>query len=609
MHETGRAGPQRRLQLRRVPNGPESLWSEHFDASLAAEYDLSPIAHVTLDRNGCICRLNSAAASLLKGDKLQLLDMPFLAFVERSCCRTFLDHLAACIRLRKKVSTELVLASHTASGAPVELLSVPGIDQSGDRVICRTAIISRSEREPAPRALSGDRQYYEELFELSPDAILVQVDGKIASANPGAMKLFGAGSVDELLGKDFFEIVHRDYHEMVRERIQRIGRGELELPIVEEKFVRCDGRSVTVTVMSCPAVFQGRSAILVLARDVSERIELKECLHQAEDLSAQILANNSIATAIISLKTERVLKANAVFCALTGLHQSEIVGRSLSEIGWHLTADQEDDIIKNLGPQSSILNREAQVRRPDGGVTDVLASAKTIQFGDEQCVLLMVQDLTDLQRLKRDVVAISEEEQKRFSRDLHDSHCQDLTAMAFFTETIAATLDSKDAESAGQIRALGDMIRKSAENVHSLAAGLSSQQIEQSGLAAALKDLASRTSQRFGLVCTAKVDPRCCFRDTVFAVHLYRIAQEAASNAARHSHAKRIDIKLRFASDTGILRIEDDGDGFLVEKKPTGLGLRTMEYRAAVIKGTLNIDSKPGIGTVITCSFPALAVE
>jgi signal transduction histidine kinase len=221
----------------------------------------------------------------------------------------------------------------------------------------------------------------------------------------------------------------------------------------------------------------------------------------------------------------------------------------------------------------------------------------------------MVQELTDLQRLKQDVVTISEEEQRRFSRDLHDSHCQDLTAIAFFAETIATTLDSKDIESAGQIRVLGDMIRKSAENVHSLAAGLSSQQIEQSGLAAALKDLAFRTGQRFNVVCAAKVDRKCRIRDTAMAVHLYRIAQEATSNAARHSHAKSIDIRLRLEADRGILQIADDGDGFSVEKKPDSLGLRTMGYRAAVIKGTLNIDSRSGIGTVVTCSFPASAAK
>src|SRR5258707_3122861 len=438
MHETGRAELQRRLQPKGVAIRTERLWSEHFDPSLAAEYNLSPVAHVTLDRNGCICRLNLAAANLLKGDKFQLRSVPFLAFVDRSYCRVFLDHLAACIQFRKKVSTELMLAGHTRSGAPVELQSIPGVDQSG--LICRTAIISKSERESAPRALSGDRQYYAELFELSPDAILVQVNGKIASANPGAVKLFGAGSVNELLGKGFFEIVHPDYHQTARERIDRIRQGESELPIVEEKFVRTDGRSVTVNVMSRPAVFQGKPAILVLARDVSERLELEEELHQAEDLSAQILANNSIATAIISLETERVLKANAIFCTLTGLPQFKIVGRSLSEAGWRLIAGQQDDIIKNLGPRSSIQNRDAQVRRQDGRVTDGLPSAKTNQFGGQQGELLMVQDLTITQRLKQDVVAISEEEQKRLGPDLHDSPDTEVTRIASLADRIESEL-------------------------------------------------------------------------------------------------------------------------------------------------------------------------
>ncbi len=143
MHETGRADLQGRLQPKGVSIGAERLWSEQ---SLATEYNLSPVPHVTLDRNGCICRLNLAAANLLKGDKFQLRNVPFLAFVERSYCRAFLDHLAACIQFQKKVSTELMLASHTRSGAPVELQSIPGIDQSEGALICRTAIISKSEK-------------------------------------------------------------------------------------------------------------------------------------------------------------------------------------------------------------------------------------------------------------------------------------------------------------------------------------------------------------------------------------------------------------------------------------------------------------------------------
>jgi len=260
-------------------------------------------------------------------------------------------------------------------------------------VICRTASYREIERESVERAISGDRQYYAELFELSPDAILVQVEGRIASANPGAMKLFGTESVDELLGKSFLEVVHPDSHEM----------GSTADPAGSTRRVRSADCYGEIRPAGWPerhrqrnvstGYFQGKPAILVLARDVSEQLELEEGLQRAEDLSAQILANNSIATAIISLETERFLKANAFFCKLTGIHPSKIVGRSLSESGWRLTTNGQDDIIKNLGPQSSIQGREAQVHRPDGGVTDVLASAKTVQFGDERCVLLMPRNL------------------------------------------------------------------------------------------------------------------------------------------------------------------------------------------------------------------------
>jgi signal transduction histidine kinase len=148
------------------------------------------------------------------------------------------------------------------------------------------------------------------------------------------------------------------------------------------------------------------------------------------------------------------------------------------------------------------------------------------------------------------------------------------------------------------------MVQKSAENVHAMAAELDSRQIEESGLAAALEELASRVGRRFGILCTANVDGKFDNSSSAQAVHLYRIAQEAMSNAARHSHAGTVTMELRLAGDTGILRIRDDGAGFSAEKKSNGLGLRTMQYRASVIKGTLQIDSKPGSGTVVTCSFP-----
>jgi PAS domain S-box-containing protein len=443
----------------------------------AADYQFSPVAQVTLDQNGCILRINVAATILLKGERSQLLDIPFIAFVEKSYCQIFLDHLSSSLRSRKMDAIRLVLASYTRAAGPVELLTSPGVIRSTGESICRVAIIARGNGESPAIGKTSISQSYEQLFELSPDAVIVQVGSKIAGANPAAAKLLGAESSDQLHGRNIYEIIHPDYRQLVRDRISRLEQGETELPAVEEKFVRLDGQNVIVSVISRSTTFYGKAATMILARDLSKDAQLKEDLVQARDLAAQILANNSEATAIISLETGRFLRANQVFCDLAGLHPQELSSRTLSDIGWDLSANEQGEVMGNFGTERSVQNCEARVRRSDGSFVEVLASGKTILFGSERAVLLMVQDLTDLRRLKQDIVKIAEEEQRRFSRDLHDSHCQYLIAIAFFAETIAETLNAKDVGSANQVRALGKMVRKSAENVHTLAAGLGSQQI------------------------------------------------------------------------------------------------------------------------------------
>jgi signal transduction histidine kinase len=350
-----------------------------------------------------------------------------------------------------------------------------------------------------------------------------------------------------------------------------------------------------------------RTAIVTLSSPGHPAVDVVSSnQHGHQEWFELLLANNSMATAIISVETGLFLETNEIFCQLAARPQEMIVGRPLSAIQLVGATGKQSDFLIWIS-QFDSREYEARLFRPDGSELEVLVSTKAILFGAEHCLLLMMQDLTDLRRLRKDIIAISEEEQRRFSRDLHDSHCQDLTAIAFFAETIAAGLATRDEEAAAQVRTLVDMVQKSAEDVHALAAGLDSQHIQELGLAAALRELVSRFSRRFSLACTAELDRKLEGRSFVQGIHLYRVAEEAMSNAARHSAAHTIILELRLAGDTGILRIKDDGVGFSAEKTPNGLGLRTMQYRASVIAGTLKIDTQPGAGTVVTCSFPLSA--
>jgi len=331
---------------------------------------------------------------------------------------------------------------------------------------------------------------------------------------------------------------------------------------------------------------------------------LEEGLEEAKRFFGDLLANNSIAAAMVRSDSGRFLKVNSVFCTLIGLSQNEICGRTTAEIHVRLLDINQQDLFQIRDGSVPIQNVEARIERRDGQLIDVLVSAKATSFDRKSCVLLTLLDLTDVRRLKKQVIDIAEQEQRRFSRDLHDGHCQDLTAMVFFAENLAASLEETDPDSANQVRVLAKMIQRSAENVHALAAGLSFQKIEQSGLDDALTELAFRNQQQFRITCTTTIAERGRISDDALAVHLYRIAQEAVSNAARHGRPENIEIQLSFKEGQGVLRVADNGIGFAVKDKKSGLGLDTMEYRAGVIKGTLHVDSEPGKGTVVTCLFP-----
>jgi signal transduction histidine kinase len=91
----------------------------------------------------------------------------------------------------------------------------------------------------------------------------------------------------------------------------------------------------------------------------------------------------------------------------------------------------------------------------------------------------------------------------------------------------------------------------------------------------------------------------------VNALHLYRIAQEAVTNAAQHGAAGQVQIALRCDGERGLLRVEDNGQGFNpAMQQSKGLGLRIMHYRAQMMAGSLRIESSRSRGTTVSCWFP-----
>ncbi|NGZ97435.1 MAG: hypothetical protein CV089_15175 [Nitrospira sp. WS110] len=142
-----------------------------------------------------------------------------------------------------------------------------------------------TERKRAEQLLRQSEESYRRLIAFSPYAILVNRGDRIVFANDQAIKLFGAVRANEILDKSLLDLIHPDYHAVIRERIHELLEGMQAVPVSEDKIVRLDGTSMDVEVSATRFTDEEGPAILVMLRDVSERKRLQEQLRRTERIA------------------------------------------------------------------------------------------------------------------------------------------------------------------------------------------------------------------------------------------------------------------------------------------------------------------------------------
>jgi len=208
------------------------------------------------------------------------------------------------------------------------------------------------------------------------------------------------------------------------------------------------------------------------------------------------------------------------------------------------------------------------------------------------------------------LLTLSEDEQRRIGQELHDDVGQELTGLALHVETLEEMLP----ETAGPLRQLVEKISRAIARIRgkirNLSRGLVPMEIDAPALETALEGLALQMSESKGIKCTYRALGRIRVTSRRTATQLYRIAQEAVCNAAKHSQAGNVDIELASDSGAAVLEVRDDGQGLLAERQTTaGKGMQIMRYRAGLIGGTLTVESLPRGGTRVRCHLPKNARE
>jgi len=207
----------------------------------------------------------------------------------------------------------------------------------------------------------------------------------------------------------------------------------------------------------------------------------------------------------------------------------------------------------------------------------------------------------------RKVIEIAQREQQRIGSDLHDGLGQDLTGIALLLRAIEAQLRKESSAACADIEHVIGLVNAAIENTRALARGLSPVGPEPHSLASALRALAAGATERYGIpVLFQERIRRCVPLDSKSATHLYRIAQEALTNAMRHGGATRVRILLTSVGAELQLKVCDNGRGFAdaAGDGSAGLGLKIMRRRAQMCGGNLSLDGGAAGGTVVRCSCP-----
>lgn len=344
-----------------------------------------------------------------------------------------------------------------------------------------------------------------------------------------------------------------------------------------------------------------------------QKLAAAEQAARRENEFASAILNASGALMAVLDSAGGIVRFNKSCEQLTGFSAEEVRGKTV----WETLVPAEEreavrQVYERLSAGADVIKTESHWLTKSGE-TRLIAWSRTAMRnpdGSLHYVIASGIDITEHRKLEREVLRISELEQRRIGQDLHDGICQHLAGIELTVQALQQNLEKRSKTAAARTGEIAAHVRETIRQTKLLARGLSPVALEENGLMSALHELANSVSAMFRVNCTFRCDTPVSIRDNATATHLFRIAQEAVSNAIRHGQASAIEVTLRKANEKIMLAVNDNGRG-LPESVAhhRGMGLHIMQYRAGMIRGSLTVQRLPQGGTSVVCSLVEPAAE
>lgn len=382
---------------------------------------------------------------------------------------------------------------------------------------------------------------------------------------------------------------------------------------LESRHRRRDGSSFPVEIQSSIFEYQGRMLTIALVRDITER---KQALLQLERLERAI---NQAADAVFLMDEEfRFIYVNVEACRSLGYSREELLTMTPLDINPYVTLEQ-----LKAGRESMELNSihivELLHRARDGREFPVeMSISRFVEEDGAMFSLGVVRDITERKRIEHDLEEYRsqlrgliaqreearEEERKNIAREVHDNLGQILGGLHLSIFRLENKYAANSEEMRKHIRDAETLTDQAISEVRNISSALRPVELD-TGMHAALAWQASRFAEYSGIACEVHDEASGISLDEDYSIALFRIVQESLTNVARHAMAERVDITLKQDADDYMLTVRDNGVGFDAgAKKARSFGLIGMKERAAMLGGTIAINSSAGNGTEIVVRLP-----
>lgn len=295
------------------------------------------------------------------------------------------------------VADDCLLVSRTGESIPITGSGSPIHEESGKVIGVIFILRDRTAEREAGRRLAESEANYRNLVEMSPDALLIYQDDKIAFINSSGAKLVGAGSPESMIGESIVGFMHPNNLKASREREGRLLSGESVVYPVEGEYLRLDGTVVPVEITAGPTSYNGRPAIQIVVREITERKTREQALRESEALFRSIYEGSPIAINNVD-RYGFAFKCNRAMESLLGYSADELSRMHFNDFTHPDDRDIGPDMIHELrsGPDDIVKFDKRYVKK-NGEIicAHLTVSAVRDEAGTVMYYIAIVEDITE----------------------------------------------------------------------------------------------------------------------------------------------------------------------------------------------------------------------